>query len=72
MRDIWQAVEPRHRYSNVSERGEKNIYDDFKLKKSFRLHGLYKILSALCGLNYSFALQTKMSINMINLVPYVQ
>ena len=29
----------------------KNIYDDFKLKKSFGLHGLYKIISALCGLN---------------------
>ena len=65
MRDIWQAVEPRHRYSNVSE---KNIYDDFKLKKSLGLHDLYKIISALCGLNYSLALQTKMSINMINLV----
>ena len=35
------AVDPSQRYSNESKRVNKDIYDDFKLKKN--LHGLYKI-----------------------------
>ena len=34
------ALDPQHRYSNESERANKDIYDDFKLKKPFGLHGL--------------------------------
>ena len=29
---------------------EKDIYDDFKMEKPFGLHGLYKSISALWGL----------------------
>ena len=29
-------------YSNEAERANWDIYDDFKLKKPFGLHGLYK------------------------------
>ena len=34
-------------YSNESERDNQDIYDDFKLKKNFGLHGLHKNISAL-------------------------
>ena len=34
-------------YSNESERANWDIYDDFKLKKPFGLHGLDKKYSAL-------------------------
>ena len=44
------AVDPYHRYSNEAERDNKEIYDDFKLKKPFGLHGLYKKISAWLGL----------------------
>ena len=33
-----------HRYSNEAKRTNLDIYDDFKLKKPFDLHGLYKII----------------------------
>ena len=29
-------------YSNEAERAHKDIYDDFKLKRPYNLHGLYK------------------------------
>ena len=29
------AVDPWHRYSNESERGDEGIYDDFEMKKPF-------------------------------------
>ena len=39
-------------YSNETERANQDIYDDVKLKKNnFVLHGLYKHISALKGLN---------------------
>ena len=42
------AVDSQHKYSNEAEWANKYIYDDFKLKKPFGIHGLYKnILSAL-------------------------
>ena len=44
------AVDPYNKYSNEAERASKDIYDDFKLKKTFGLHGLYKNISALQGL----------------------
>ena len=40
------AADPIHGYSNESERDNENIYD-FKLKKPFGFHGLYKNTSAL-------------------------
>ena len=33
------AIDPEHRYSNEAERANQGIYDDFKLKKLFGLHG---------------------------------
>ena len=39
-----------HRYLNESERANKAIYNDFKLKKPFGPHGLYESISALKGL----------------------
>ena len=36
-------------YSNEAEIANWYIYDDFKLKKTFGLHGLYKNISALKG-----------------------
>ena len=36
------AVDPKHRYSNESERADQDNNDDFKLKKNFGLHDLYK------------------------------
>ena len=41
------AVDPLHKYSNESERANKDIYDDFKIKKPFGLHGFYKKNSTL-------------------------
>ena len=38
-------------YSNEAERADQDIYDDFKLKKTFCLHGLYKNIVILCGLH---------------------
>ena len=35
------AVDPQHRYSNEAEIANWDIYDGFKLKKPFGLHGLY-------------------------------
>ena len=43
-------VDPSNRYLNKAERAD--IYDDFKLKKTFCLHGLYKNISALKGYFY--------------------
>ena len=40
-----------HNNSNEAERANQDIYDDLKLKKPFGLHDLYKINSALQGLN---------------------
>ena len=42
------VVDPLHRYSNEAKRANLDIYDDFKLKNTFRL---YKNISALQGLN---------------------
>ena len=36
-------------YSNESERANEDIYNDFKLKKPFGLHGLLNNISALEG-----------------------
>ena len=44
------AIVPQHRYSNKAERPSLDIYDGFKLKKNFGLHGLYKNILALPGL----------------------
>ena len=41
------AVDPYHRYSNESERANWDVYDGFKMKKPFGLHGCYKKNSAL-------------------------
>ena len=41
------AVGPKHTYSNEAERAIWDIYDDFKLKKPFGLHDLYKNISVL-------------------------
>ena len=41
------AVDPYHRYSNESERADKGIYDDFKLKKILWLRCFLQINSAL-------------------------
>ena len=41
------VVDQQQRYSNEAERANWDIYDDFKLKKPFGLHGLYKHNSAL-------------------------
>ena len=35
------AVDPWHRYSNESERADYGIYGDFKVKKTFGLHGFF-------------------------------
>ena len=35
------VVDPQHRYSNESEKANENIYDTFKLKKTFGLHDFY-------------------------------
>ena len=40
-------VDPWHTYLNEAERANWDIYDDFKLKKPFGLHGLYNYMSAL-------------------------
>ena len=39
------AVDPWHGYSNKVEWSSKDFYDDFKLKKTFYLYGLYTIIS---------------------------
>ena len=39
-------INPKHRYSNESERANWDIYDNFKLKRTFDLHGLYENDSA--------------------------
>ena len=39
-------LDPYHRYSNESEKANQDIYDDFKMKLLFDLHGLYKNISA--------------------------
>ena len=44
------AVDPYHRYLNESERANQYIYDGFKMKTTFDLHGFYKKNSALQGL----------------------
>ena len=49
------AVEPQHRIWNEAERADWNIYDDFKLKKNYRLHGLYKNISALLDLKWIYS-----------------
>ena len=36
-----------YRYSNKTETANQDIYDDFKLKKNFILHGLKKYISVL-------------------------
>ena len=41
------TVDPQDRYSNEAERGNYDIYDNFKLRKSFGFHGLYTNISAL-------------------------
>ena len=41
------AVDQYHRYSNDSERANQHMYVDFKLKKPFSFHGLYKNMSEL-------------------------
>ena len=46
------AVDPQHRYSNEAERANYVIYNDFKLKKPFGLHGLYKKILTLSGLDF--------------------
>ena len=38
-------------YSNEADRTYQDIYDDFKMKKPFSLHGLNKNNSALHGFN---------------------
>ena len=46
------AVDSQHRNSNESERSNRCIYDDFKLKKPhFGFHDLYKNMSELSGLH---------------------
>ena len=42
------AVDPCHRHSNESEKANLEIYDDFKLKKNFGLHALYKYIYQRC------------------------
>ena len=37
------------RYSSEAERGNWDIYDDFKLKKTFGFHGLYKLFQRCKG-----------------------
>ena len=37
-------VDQYRRYSNESERPNLDVDDDFKLKKPFGLHGLYKTI----------------------------
>ena len=44
------AIDPQYRYANKAERANQDGYDDFKLKKPFRLHDFYKNISALYGL----------------------
>ena len=50
-----------HRYSNESDSAIKTIYDKFKLKKPFSLHGRYKYMSVLSiyigggGVFYTYA-----------------
>ena len=41
------TVDPYLKYSNKAERANQEIYDYFKFKKPFYLHGLYRIISAL-------------------------
>ena len=41
------AVLPWHMYSKESERPNEEIYDDFKLREPFDLHGLYESISTL-------------------------
>ena len=36
------VADPYHVYLNEAERADQDIYDDFKLKKTFDSHGLYK------------------------------
>ena len=44
------VLDPKHKYSNEAERADKDIYDDFKLKNTFGLHGLHlKILQRCKG-----------------------
>ena len=40
------AVNPYHRYSNEAGRADQDIYDDFKLRKTFGLYD-YENISAL-------------------------
>ena len=43
------AVDLWHRYSNESERANKDIYDDFKLKKLFGFHDFHKKIQRFKG-----------------------
>ena len=47
------VVDPKHRYSNESERANEDIYDDFKLKKkAFGLHGFWKNFAECYGIQH--------------------
>ena len=52
------AADPQLRYSNEVKRADQDIYDDFKLKKPFGLHDLYK--------NYVSALRDKRGGHMLS------
>ena len=41
------ARSSHYRYSNDAERANLNFYDDFKIKTTLGLHGLYKYFGAL-------------------------
>ena len=41
------AIDQQHRYSNEAGRTNKDIDDDFKFNKPFRLHGLLKNITAM-------------------------
>ena len=42
------AIDPLHWYLNESESTDQDIYDDFKLKKTFGLHNLYVFQHCKC------------------------
>ena len=43
------TVDTSHGYANEAERGSQDIYDDFKLEKTFGLHGSYRNILNVCN-----------------------
>ena len=45
---FMMAVDPEHRCSNEAERANRDIYDDFELKRTFGFQGSYQFFFLYC------------------------